>query len=74
MEVKIGVSEIGREVTVKTEQSVDELNSALKSALESGGLFEVTGEQGRRVVIPSGKIGYVEFGAADARPVGFGTV
>ncbi|PIE20960.1 MAG: ATP-binding protein [Arachnia propionica] len=74
MEIKIGVCEISREIVVKTDQSAADLQELLRSALTDQGLFEVTGEHGRRVVVPAAKIAYLDFGPADARPVGFGSV
>ncbi|GAB3821479.1 DUF3107 domain-containing protein [Tessaracoccus terricola] len=74
MDVKIGVADVARELTVKTELAADEVVSALGNALEGGGLFELTDDKGRRVVVPAAKVAYVDLGAADERPVGFGAV
>lgn len=74
MDVKIGIADVARELTVKTELSADEVLAALGSALENSSLFELTDDKGRRVVVPAAKVAYVDLGAADERPVGFGAV
>lgn len=74
MDVKIGIADVARELTVKTELPADEVVAALGSALDGGGLFELTDDKGRRVVVPAAKVAYVDLGAADERPVGFGAV
>lgn len=74
MEVKIGIVDVARELSVRTETQAEELIAALRGAVESGGLFELTDEKGRRVVIPASRVAYLDLGAADERPVGFGAV
>lgn len=74
MEVKIGIADVPREVTVRTETTADDVVQALSTAVEGGGLFELTDAKGRRVVVPASRIAYVDLGAADERPVGFGAV
>lgn len=74
MEVKIGIADVARELTVKTETAPEDLVATLASAVEGGGLFELTDVKGRRVVVPAARIAYLDLGAADERPVGFGAV
>lgn len=74
MEVKIGIVDVARELSVRTQAQPEELLSALSAALESGGLFELTDEKGRRVFVPAARVAYLDLGAADERPVGFGAV
>lgn len=75
MEVKIGITDAPREVTVNVTDSADDLIAALKSAAQDdNGLFEVTDGKGRRVVVPAARVAYLDLGAPDARPVGFGAV
>lgn len=72
MEVKIGIADITRELSVKTDSEPDELAKRLADAVESGGVFELTDEKGRRVLIPARRIAYLDLGATETRPVGFG--
>lgn len=74
MEVKIGITDVAREVTIETQASADEVVEALRQAVESSGLFELTDEKGRRVIMPAARVGYLDIGGASARAVGFGAV
>ncbi|MFW6598421.1 DUF3107 domain-containing protein [Propionibacteriaceae bacterium Y2011] len=74
MEIKVGVQHINREVVIEATESPDQVTKALTEALSNDGLLELTGERGRKVLIPAKSIGYVEFGEENARRVGFGTV
>ena len=53
--------------------SADEVATAVEKAL-SGSILDLTDTRGRRVVVPSAAIGYIEIGAEEQRRVGFGTV
>ncbi len=76
MEVKIGVQYAARELTVDSGQSAEEIEAALTAALGSkgSGVFTLTDDRGRRVVVPVDKLAYVEIGEPEARRVGFGTM
>lgn len=71
MEIKIGVRDIGRELNVETDQSADEIEKNLREAGDDG-LLVIDATQGRRVLLPTANIGYIELGQEHARPVGFG--
>ncbi|MBA8822975.1 hypothetical protein FHX42_000304 [Saccharopolyspora lacisalsi] len=73
MEVKIGIADNSRELTIASGQSQDEVESLVTDALgKSEGQLALTDEKGRRYVVPSAKIAYVEIGASSAPRVGFG--
>ncbi|WBB63270.1 DUF3107 domain-containing protein [Streptomyces sp. WMMC500] len=75
MEVKIGVQHAPREISLESGQSVEEIESAVADAL--GGKSEVltlVDDRGRKILVPSGRIAYVEIGAPTARKVGFGAL
>lgn len=74
MEVKIGIANVTRELVVDTEESADDVAASLAKALEAGGLWQLTDDKGRRVLVPVSGIGYVDLGAEAARPVGFGAM
>lgn len=73
MEVKIGVQQSVRELTLESAQTPDEVAIAVAEALASGGLLSLDDDKGRRVVVPADKIAYVEIGPAASRRVGFGS-
>ncbi|MEE9965589.1 MAG: DUF3107 domain-containing protein [Propionicimonas sp.] len=74
MEIKIGIQEISRELTVETEATAAQVEKDLKQALASDGLLALTDEKGRKVLVPADRIAYLDLGQEKSRPVGFGTV
>nr|WP_275889223.1 DUF3107 domain-containing protein [Nakamurella flavida] len=72
VDVKIGVAESGRELTVSSAATPDEIEAQLATALaDPKGTLVLTDDKGRRVIIPSARIAYVEIAPADGRRVGF---
>ena len=72
MEVKIGVQRTPREIVLESTQSPDEVETAVRDALKDpSGVLALVDEKGRRVVVPSALIAYVEIADADHRRVGF---
>jgi hypothetical protein len=74
VEIKIGIQEISRELTVETEATAAQVEKDLKQALASDGLLTLTDEKGRKVLVPADRIAYLDLGQEKSRPVGFGTV
>jgi Protein of unknown function (DUF3107) len=73
VEVKIGVADSPRELSFNSAQTPSEVEKSITDALGSeSGVLALTDEKGRRFLIPTAKIAYVEIGAADVRRVGFG--
>ena len=73
MEVKIGITDSPRELVLASAQTPAEVEELVSAALSEGpGLLRLTDERGRRFLVDSAKIAYVEIGAPDARRVGFG--
>jgi hypothetical protein len=72
VEVRIGVQSAPRELVVETDASADQIEQDLADALAGDGVFALTVEKGGKVLVPSGKIAYLEFIGAGARPIGFG--
>ena len=76
MEVKIGIQSVPRELVVETDTPADEIESQLASALcgDDHSLFALAMSKGGKILVPADKIAYVEFGAPEARRVGFGNI
>ncbi len=74
MEVKVGIQNVPREVSLETKQSAQEVEESLAQALADGGVLTLTDEKGRRVLIPAAQIAYVDLGLEHPRAVGFGSV
>ena len=72
MEVKIGVADSPRELVLSSTDSPDQMEALVTEALRnSAGLLTLVDEKGKRYVIPSSKVAYVEIGPSDSRRVGF---
>lgn len=79
MEVKIGVTDSARELSFTSAQTPDEVEELVADALSKGaegaggsGVLALTDDKGRRFLVQTAKIAYVEIGIADSRRVGFG--
>ncbi|MDD4866803.1 MAG: DUF3107 domain-containing protein [Mycobacterium sp.] len=73
MEVKIGITDSPRELVFSSAQTPDEVEELVAAAVREGsGLLTLGDDKGRRFLLHTAKIAYVEIGAADARRVGFG--
>lgn len=73
MEVKIGITDSPRELVIATGQTPDEVEGLVRSALADGsGVVSLTDEKGRKFLVQSAKIAYVEIGKATPGKVGFG--
>lgn len=73
MEVKIGVMDSPRELIFNSAQTPSEVEKLIADALsKDSGVLTLTDEKGRRFLVQTAKIAYVEIGAADVRRVGFG--
>lgn len=73
MEVKIGIQNVQRELTLDLDLSTDQVNESYSEALSSNGLLTLTDISGRTFIIPASSIGYIEFSKEHSHPVGFGT-
>jgi hypothetical protein len=74
VEVKIGVTDSPRELSFNSAQTPSEVEKAITDALDQDSVLALTDEKGRRFLVQTSKIAYVEIGAADVRRVGFGVV
>jgi len=72
VEVKIGVQNATRELVLDCQQSGDEVEKTVAEALRSEeGLLTLVDSKGRRVVVPTDKLAYVEIGSPTIGQVGF---
>lgn len=73
MEIKIGVQHTPREIVLDSGQSGEEVENAVTTALSGASpVLTLVDERGRKVMIPSDRLAYVEIGEPTARRVGFG--
>lgn len=72
MEVKIGIKDTPRELVVSSNQSPGEVEQLVANALRAGdGIFRLDDEKGRKYIVPTDRIAYVEIAPSDVRKVGF---
>jgi uncharacterized protein DUF3107 len=76
VEIKVGIQHVNREIVVETNESASDIQRAFQNAIDGNGsgVFTLTDERGRKVLIPADRIGYVDIGEENARHVGFGSV
>ena len=75
MEVKIGVQNVARELSIETDQSAEEVAAAVRSAVsDPGGILDLTDSKGRQILVPVAALAYVQVGDSEKGRVGFGTV
>jgi len=75
VEVRIGVKGAPRELAFDSAQSADEIQSAVEKALKDGAAsVTLVDEKGRRILVATEKIAYVEIAESDSRRVGFGAL
>ena len=72
VEVKIGITDSPRELSIQTTLTSDKAYSEVEAALsDSGQLLALTDDKGARFLVPVTKIAYVEVGSTENRRVGF---
>jgi hypothetical protein len=74
VEIKVGVTNVAREVTVESPSTSAEVIKQFQLALKDDEVLVLQDEKGRVVAIPAAQIGYIDFGSEHARRVGFGQV
>lgn len=72
MEVKIGVAESSRELVVSSGQSAEEIESLVADSLKDAkGTLTLVDDKGRKVIVPSARVAYVEITPTEQRKLGF---
>jgi len=73
VEVKVGISDSPRELVFNSDQTPEQVEHLIKAALANGDedVLSLMDDKGRRFLVQTAKVAYVEIGAADVRRVGF---
>jgi hypothetical protein len=72
VEVKIGVQNASRELVIDSSQSTDDVEKAVSQALGGDeGILVLSDTKGRKVLVPTDKLAYVEIGSPSLGQVGF---
>lgn len=72
VEIKIGVVDTPKELSIDTEESAEAISKTVQAAIKDGTLLALTDSRGRTFLVPAAKIAYVEIGPGTSRKVGFG--
>lgn len=70
MDIRIGIKDSAREIAFDSAQTAKEVEDAVLAALESNHLA-LDDAKGRRFIVPSASIAYVEIGSESTRKIGF---
>jgi hypothetical protein len=62
VEVKIGVQHVARDLVIETDESAETIEKLVGEALESEGVLSLTDNKGRKVLVPTAKLAFVEIG------------
>jgi Protein of unknown function (DUF3107) len=72
VEVKIGVQNVARELTIDLDgATVESVEKLVADAVAGDGLLTLTDPKGRKLVVPAAKLAYVEIGHGTLGTVGF---
>ncbi|MEZ3159740.1 DUF3107 domain-containing protein [Microbacterium sp. BWT-B31] len=72
MEIRIGITNTGRELSFETSESSDAVKKSVASALDSGATHVTfTDTKGNSYIVPTAGLAYVELGTEESRRVGF---
>ena len=71
MEIKIGVQQASRELTLESAETPEAIEKLVAEAIASEQVLALTDTRGRRVLVPAARLAYVEIGGGVAGQVGF---
>lgn len=72
MDIRIGINNSPRELAFESSQTAAEIEQAVADALSSDAKFvSLTDDKGKRYIVPTASLGYLEVGSEESRRVGF---
>jgi len=72
VEIRIGITNTGRELNFETNESSDAVKSAVAAALDnSASHVSFTDVKGNSYLVPTANLAFVELGTEESRRVGF---
>lgn len=72
MEIRIGITNTGRELNFETSQSAADVKQAVAAALDAGAThLTLVDAKGTSFIVPTASLAYVEIGTEETRRVGF---
>jgi len=74
VDITIGVQNLARELVIESDQTSEDVAQAVSAALAGKPYLELKDVRGRRILVPTASIGYVEIGSERTGRVGFGSL
>lgn len=74
MLVEIGVQNVGKAITLETQDTAEAVNARVDATLKDGQALRLTDDKGRTTIVPASTLAYVIIGSEASHPVGFGAL
>ncbi|GAA3650823.1 DUF3107 domain-containing protein [Microbacterium marinilacus] len=72
MDIRIGITNTGRELSFESSESADSVKGTIATALEQGAShLSFTDVKGNSYIVPTANLAFVEVGSEETRRVGF---
>jgi Protein of unknown function (DUF3107) len=72
VDIRIGITNSPREITLESAQTAAEVEAIVSAGLEAGSNFiKLVDKQGRVFIVPVASFAYIELGSETSRRVGF---
>lgn len=72
VDIRIGISNSPRELNFESSQTVADIEKAVAAALDADAKYlSLTDDKGKRYIVPTAALAYVEVGSEESRRVGF---
>lgn len=72
MEIRIGITNTGRELAFETDAPSADVKKTIETALDQGSNYlTLTDVKGNSYMIPTAGIAYIELGSEESRRIGF---
>ena len=72
MDIRIGITNTGRELSFESSESADSVKGTIAAALEQGAShLSFTDVKGNSYIVPTANLAFVEVGSEETRRVGF---
>lgn len=74
MDIELGIQNVARTVTFRTDASAEEVSAIITKALNDKQSIKLTDDKGRDVIVPANALGYAIVGSETKHAVGFGAM
>ncbi|GAB3268536.1 DUF3107 family protein [Microbacterium sp. MEC084] len=71
MDIRIGITNTGRELSFESSESADSIKATVAEAITSGAPLTLTDVKGNSYIVPTANLAFVEVGSEETRRVGF---